>query len=69
MISRNQQIIGVIAAALVVGLSAIGAFATPQQAYADQRATCENQRNVIGACVQAQVDKICVGILATRPEC
>ncbi|MDQ3967426.1 MAG: hypothetical protein M3275_03415 [Thermoproteota archaeon] len=69
MISRTQTI-GLMMLALA-SLSVLAVISTVQQASADhdQRATCENRKNVIGACVQAQVSGLCVGILNNRQEC
>ena len=67
MISRTQTI-GLMMLALA-SLSVLAVTSTVQQASADQRATCEQNRNLVAACVQAQVENLCVGILQGRQEC
>lgn len=59
---------------MMLGLASLSVLAmapTAQEASAshDQRARCNVEDNVIGACVQAQVSGLCVGILTTRQEC
>lgn len=62
---------------IIFGALAAAALAVPgvlgplmlEEAYADQRATCKQRENVVAACVQAQVDDVCVGILATQQRC
>jgi hypothetical protein len=68
VISRTQTI-GLMMLALA-SLSVLTVASTVQQASAaDQRAKCNVEDNVIGACVQAQVSGLCVGVLTTRQEC